>query len=100
MKSMSMVSQGNSTLAWVCRCSNGLRSASSPDIHILAGEKVCIQAITPTQFSSALASTITRRIASGSVSTCCHCTGSGNLSSSVAAMLRDCSATWRSVASP
>ena len=45
---MSMSAHGSATLAWVCRCSSGLRSASSPAIHILAGEKVCIQAITPT----------------------------------------------------
>ena len=55
---MSISAQGSVTLAWVCRCSSGLRSASSPAIHILAGEKVCIQAITPMQSSSALASSI------------------------------------------
>ena len=42
---------GSAALAWVCRCSSGLRSASRPVIHILAGENVCIQAITPTQSS-------------------------------------------------
>ena len=46
---MSMVAHGSATLSWVCRCSSGLRSASSPVIHILAGENVCIQAITPMQ---------------------------------------------------
>ena len=38
-------------------------------IHIFAGENVCIQAITPTQASSALASSIARRMAAASVST-------------------------------
>ncbi len=37
MKSMSMVDQGSRRLAWVCRWSSGLRSASRPEIHILAG---------------------------------------------------------------
>ena len=75
MKSMSMLAQGRSRLAWVCRCSNGFRSASSPVIHILAGENVCIQAITPMQESSALASSMMRRMASASVSTGFHTTG-------------------------
>ena len=34
---------------WVCRWTNGLVSARSPPSHILAGEKVCIQAIRPMQ---------------------------------------------------
>ena len=53
---MSIVDHGSAILAWVCRCSSGLRSASSPAIHILAGENVCIHAITPTQRGVALAS--------------------------------------------
>ncbi len=66
---MSIVAQGNPTLACVCRCSSGVRSASRPAIHIFAGEKVCIHAITPIQASSALASRQIRRIESASVST-------------------------------
>ena len=66
---MSIVAHGSASLSWVCRCSSGLRSASSPVIHILAGENVCIQAITPRQSGSALASSITRRMAAASVST-------------------------------
>lgn len=66
---MSMVAHGRSRFTWVCRCSSGLRSRSSPEIHILAGENVCIQAMRPMQSSSALASIITRRIAAASVST-------------------------------
>ncbi len=69
MKSMSMVDHGSDTLCWVCRCSSGLRSVSSPVIHILAGENVCIQAITPMQSRSAFASSITWRIAPESVRT-------------------------------
>jgi hypothetical protein len=63
MKSMSMDAQGRAAFSWVCRCSRGLRSASSPLIHILAGENVCIQAMTPTQAGSRFASSITCRIA-------------------------------------
>ncbi len=60
---MSMVAHGSARLSWVCRCSSGLRSASRPVIHILAGENVCIQAITPRQAGSALAASMTCRIA-------------------------------------
>ena len=66
---MSISDHGSDSPAWVCRCSNGFCSASSPEIHILAGEKVCIQAISPMQLSSLLASNIIRRIASAEVST-------------------------------
>ena len=66
---MSMDAHGSAALSWVCRCSSGLRSASSPVIHILAGENVCIHVITPMQSGSALASSTTRRIAAASVST-------------------------------
>ena len=47
MKSMSMSAQGISRLNCVCRCRNGLSSASRPAIHILAGLNVCIQVIRP-----------------------------------------------------
>ena len=69
---MSIVAQGSATLAWVCRCSSGLRSASSPAIHILAGENVCIQAITPMQPSSRVGLEHHRRMAPESVSTGFH----------------------------
>jgi hypothetical protein len=64
-----------------------LRSAASPPIHIRAGENVCIQAITPAQPASDPASTSTRRIESGSVSTARARTGTGiiGLRSSAAA---------------
>ncbi len=102
MKSMSMDDHGSATFAWVCRCSSGLRSASSPAIHIFAGEKVCIQAISPTQSSEALASRQTRRIAEASVSTGIQrtLTGRPGPSSSASAICRDCSATCRRVSSP
>ncbi len=102
MKSMSMVAQGSAALACVCRCSSGLRSASSPVIHILAGEKVCIQAMTPRQSSSLLASSIIRRMAAESVSTGCH-TISAPMSAeapSSRAISCDWAATWSSVSGP
>ena len=52
---MSISAQGRSRLNWVCRWRSGFWSAWSPPIHIRAGENVCIQAITPTHSSEALA---------------------------------------------
>ena len=49
MKSMSMDDHGRSRLNCVWRWTSGLRRSVSPAIHILAGEKVCIQAMTPMQ---------------------------------------------------
>ena len=77
MKSKSMLSQGNSKFAWVCKCSNGFASAVSPAIHIFAGLKVCIHTIIPTTAGSALASNAARRIAAESVSTGFHTTVTG-----------------------
>ena len=74
---MSMSAHGNPTLAWVCRCSSGLPRASRPPIHIFAGLKVCIHAISPITPSFALASSMSRRIASGPVSTGCQITRTG-----------------------
>ena len=65
MKSMSMLDHGRSRLNWVCRWTSGLRSSVSPAIHILAGENVCIQAMTPMQRSSRSASRSIPVIASG-----------------------------------
>ena len=48
-----------------------------PLIHIFAGLNVCIQAITPMQVSSELASSMTRRIEAASVSTGLATTGNG-----------------------
>lgn len=94
MKSMSISDQGSSTLAWVCRCSSGVRSASRPEIHILAGEKVCIQAITPTAPWTA-ASRQTARMSALEVSTGFQTTRAGmaGSASSCAAICRDWSAT-------
>ena len=102
MKSMSIVAQGSSTFAWVCRCSSGVRSASRPAIHILAGENVCIHAITPMQASSALASSAIRRIASELLSTGFQMILTGTCSAApiARAIWRDCSATWASVSAP
>ena len=69
MKSMSISAQGRSRLNCVCRCRSGLRSASRPPIHIRAGENVCIQAMTPTQASAALASWKAAAIPSGDLTT-------------------------------
>ncbi len=82
MKSMSISDQGSDTFAWVCRCRNGVFSASSPVIHILAGENVCIQAIRPMQSGSALAAMMILWIAPESVSTGCHATGTGRVPAS------------------
>ncbi|CAB4920545.1 unannotated protein [freshwater metagenome] len=99
---MSIVAHGRAASAWVCRCSSGLRSASRPAIHILAGLKVCIQVMTPMQAALSLASPIARRIAAGSLSTGFQTirTGTTAASSSVAATRWDCSATCCRVSSP
>jgi hypothetical protein len=52
---MSISAQGRSRLNWVWRWRRGFCSAVSPAIHILAGENVCIQAMTPTQLGEAVA---------------------------------------------
>ena len=56
MKSMSMSAHGMSRPSCVCRCTIGRRRALRPAIHILAGENVCIHAISPTHFGDADAS--------------------------------------------
>ena len=66
---MSICDHGSETFAWVCRCSNGLPSAPSPAIHIFAGEKVCIQVITPMQVPDVVASWHAARMASAVVRT-------------------------------
>jgi len=66
---MSMVAQGMSWLNWVWRWAIGFCRAFSPAIQFLAGEKVCIQVITPAQFGAALAARHTSWISSGVVST-------------------------------
>ena len=102
MKSMSIVDQGSSMPACVCRCSSGFCSASSPAIHIFAGENVCIQVITPTHSGALLASSICRWIAAASSSTGFQTTVTG-MSLEPARMRTtscDCSATWRRVSSP
>ena len=71
-------------------------------IHILAGLKVCIHAMTPTQSSSALASTRARRIASASVSTGLATTRTGTSAdaSSAPEISPDWAATWSSTSGP
>ncbi len=99
---MSIVAQGSERLAWVCRCKRGLRSTSSPAIHSLAGEKVCIQAMTPMHASSLLASMHARRICAALVRTGFQLMLtpiSGPAFSSATTSL-DCAATCRSVSSP
>jgi len=49
MKSMSILADGRAASARVCRCSNGLRSASKPGVHIFAEDKVGIQVMTPAE---------------------------------------------------
>src|SRR5215218_3121599 len=102
MKSMSIVAHGRAASAWVCRCSSGLRSASMPEIHIFAGEKVCIQVMTPRQFGSSFASPMARRIAPASLRTGFQTTRTGTApaASSSAATRWDWSATCWRVSSP
>ena len=69
MKSMSISDHGMSRLNCVWKCSSGFRSLFSPDIHIFAGEKVCIQAISPAQSGELPASRQTEVMASEVVST-------------------------------
>ena len=64
-----MVSQGSAAFAWVCRCRMGVCRAFNPAIHIFAGEKVCIQTITPIHFGLAEASKQIALILSGVVRT-------------------------------
>ena len=99
---MSISDHGSETLAWVCRCSIGLRSASSPEIHILAGENVCIHAMTPTQASVAVASRHARRMASAVVSTGFQTirTGIWSAASRLRTISCDWSATSCNVSSP
>ncbi len=75
-------------------------SAWRPAIHIRAGENVCIQAMTPTQASVALASRHVAAIASGEATTGLNTTRTGiaGASSSAAATHAALAATWRSAA--
>ena len=102
MKSMSISDHGRSRLNCVWRWRSGCCSALSPGIHIFAGEKVCIHAITPTHDSAAFASSATRRIASGLVATSRHTTrtGTSSCASRPAATCRACCSTCSSVAFP
>src|SRR6266487_6892985 len=102
MKFMSISDQGISRLYWVCRCKNGFLIKCKPAIHILAGEKVCIQVLRPTQFFVEIASRHSSRIASGVVSTGLNttCTGRWAEAPSDAAISRECSATVSSVLEP
>jgi hypothetical protein len=102
MKSMSMVAHGRSRLNWVWRWTKGLRSAVSPAIHILAGEKVCIHRTSPTQAGEMLASPSSPRTSSGVLTTGFSTTRQGTRGdrSRVAAIVREFSATWLSVSGP
>jgi len=102
MKSMSIVDQGMSRLNCVCRCANGLFSVRNPAIHILAGENVCIQAISPMQFGARFASRQTSLIACGVVRTGLKTTLTGISAESASdlAMIWECSATLFNVSSP
>ncbi len=102
MKSMSMADQGMSRLYWVCRWAKGFVSAESPAIHILAGEKVCIQATRPMQFFAEFASRQTSRIASGVVTTGLNTSVTGIAADAERprAISRACSATLSRVSFP
>ena len=102
MKSMSISPHGRSRLNWVWRWSRGLRRACRPAIHMRAGENVCIQRMTPTQASAALASRRVAAMLSDDVTTGRWTTRTGIASwpSSEVATRREFSATCRSVSSP
>src|SRR5215213_3801757 len=102
MKSISIVDQGISRLYCVCKCRKGLRSKLNPAIHILAGEKVCIQVTSPTQFLVEFASRHNSRIASGVVRTGLKtiCTGICADAPKAVAISRECSATVSRVFEP
>src|SRR5690349_12106245 len=99
---MSMVDHGISRLYCVCKCMNGFLRRLKPAIHILAGEKVCIQVINPTQFFVEFASRHNSRIASGVVSTGLKTTCAGTCvdAPKAAAISRECSATVSKVFGP
>ena len=71
-------------------------------IHIFAGLKVCIQAITPTQASSDSASSSARRIAALSVSTglATTRTGTSDEASRTRTMSAELAATWSMTSGP
>src|SRR5690625_7959043 len=95
MKSMSIVDHGSSTLSCVCRCSSGFWSASRPEIHIFAGENVCIHAIMPMQLSAEFDSKKRSLMASEEVRTRVHTTRTGTQDEAAihTATVGDCSAT-------
>ncbi len=79
-----------------------MSSAISPAIHILAGEKVCIHVMTPTQDGATLASRQTASIASGLLTTGLATirTGTDSAASNPAAICAECSATVCRTSSP
>ena len=101
MKSMSIVPHGKSRWNWVCRCTSGVSNTLSPAIHILAGEKVCIQAITPRQSREAPAARQTASIESAEVTTALNRIGTGKparLRPSTSSRLL--ASTWRRTSGP
>ena len=99
---MSIVAQGISRLNCVCRWTNGFCISLKPRIHIFAGEKVCIQAMRPTQFGAAFASLISCEIPSAVVNTGLKTMSIGSWfeSFSPSTMRPESSATCRSTFSP
>ena len=79
MKSMSMPSFGMLRLNCVAKWQYGFWSTDSPPIHILEGENVCIQTITPAQRLSAFAARITSVISSGVFATGFNTSEQGSL---------------------
>src|SRR5258706_2567318 len=102
MKSISISDQGISRPYCVCKCRNGFLSRLKPAIHIFAGEKVCIQVISPIHVLEELASRHNSRIASGVVRTGLKtiCTGICAEEPKNAAISRECSATVSNVLGP
>ena len=73
------MSYGIASLNCVCKCNNGFLYSCNPNIHDLAGENVCIQVITPAQFSSAFAALNNSRIDLLSINVGFNITSKGNL---------------------
>ena len=86
----------------MCRCRKGFCSAVSPPIHIFAGEKVCIQAMRPTQFCATFASVSSASISSGVFTTGLNTSrhGTRDEQSSAATIFCEFSATCASVSGP
>src|SRR5580658_1155503 len=102
MKSISMDCHGISRLYWVCKWRMGLRKDFRPLIHILEGENVWHQVMTPTHFAEWLAPSSSTDTSSGDFATGLKTTPSGMVSASfsVRTISWEWAATFLSVSGP